>query len=93
MDSGSSHNQSVPPSKCATAATECTRPSPAGYFVRDGHKITSTMKEHFTWDEEEIDFMKQQRILDKTFNRRRDEFTRYVEKRAQYQAMTKSPKA
>lgn len=50
------------------------------------------MKEHFIWDEEEIEFMKQQRILDKTFNRRRDEFTNYVEKRAQYAQMTKAPK-
>lgn len=61
----------------------------AGYVVRDGATQTSVMKEDFVWDEEEIDFMKQQRFLDKTHNRRRDAHTHFVECRALYDAMTK----
>ena len=61
----------------------------AGYVVRDGGALASTMKADFVWDEEEIDFMKQQRFLDKTHNRRRDAHTHYVECRAKYDAMTK----
>ena len=57
--------------------------------MRDGATQTSVMKEDFVWDEEEIDFMKQQRFLDKTHNRRRDAHTHFVECRALYDAMTK----
>ena len=57
--------------------------------MRDGGKLASTMKDDFVWDEEEIDFMKQQRLLDKKHNRRRDDYTHYVECRAKYDAMTK----
>jgi hypothetical protein len=59
----------------------------AGYVVRNGPAMASTMKNDFIWDEEEIDFMKQQRLLDKTHNRRRDEHTHYIERRAMYEAM------
>ena len=55
--------------------------------MRDGATLTSTMKDDYIYDEAEIDFMKQQRFLDKTHNRRRDEHTKYVECRALYEAM------
>jgi hypothetical protein len=54
----------------------------AGYFVRDGPKVISTTKQDYVWNEEEIEFMKQQGMLDKTFNRRRDEHTKFIEARA-----------
>lgn len=65
----------------------------AGYIVRDGARLQSTMKDDFVWDEAEIDFMKQQRFLDKVHHRRRDEQTRYVECRARYDAMMGTGKA
>jgi hypothetical protein len=45
------------------------------------------MKDDFIWNEEEIDYMKNQRMLDKRFNRRRDEHTHYMECRAFYESM------
>lgn len=65
----------------------------AGYIVRDGAKLQSTMKDDFVWDEAEIDFMKQQRFLDKVHHRRRDEQTCYIECRARYDAMMGTGKA
>jgi hypothetical protein len=59
----------------------------AGYNVRDPSSTVSTMKTDYIWDEEEIEYMKAQRMLDKRFNRRRDEHTQYVEARAFYEAM------
>ncbi|GLC44080.1 hypothetical protein PLESTB_000931500 [Pleodorina starrii] len=50
-----------------------------GYLVRDGPSMASVMKKDFTWDEEEIQLMKEQGLLDKKFNRRRDEFVDYSE--------------
>jgi hypothetical protein len=58
--------------------------------VRDGGAVASTMKDDYTWDEGEIDFMKAQRFLDKAHHRRRDGHTRYVECRALYDAMMKA---
>jgi len=55
-----------------------------GYIVRDGGALTSTMKTDFVWDEDEIEFMKAARLLDKMHNRRRDGFTHYVESKAMY---------
>jgi hypothetical protein len=53
-------------------------------MVRDGAALVSTMKDEFVWDEEEIEFMKQQGMLDKQFNRRRDEHSKYVEAQAMF---------
>lgn len=50
-----------------------------GYILRDGNAIKSTSKADYVWDQEEIDFMKAQGQLDKTFNRKRDDFSQYVE--------------
>lgn len=63
----------------------------AGYVVRDPKTTISTMKDDYTWNEEEIYYMKKQRMLDKTFNRRRDEQTHYMECRAFYEAMMGKP--
>lgn len=62
------------------------------YYVRDGRRLVSTMKDTFTWDDEEIDFMRQQRLCDKTHNRRRDDFTRYVECKALIESTSKGGK-
>jgi hypothetical protein len=59
--------------------------------VRDPVKTISTMKDDYIWNEEEIEFMKAQRMLNKPFNRRRDEHTRYMEARAFYEAMMGKP--
>lgn len=64
----------------------------AGYVVRDPKTTISTAKSDFIWDEDEIDHMKQQRLLEKTFNRRRDEQTHYVECKAMYDAMMGKPR-
>lgn len=64
----------------------------AGYIVRDPKTTISTAKSDFIWDEEEIDYMKQQGLLDKTFYRRRDEQTHYVECKAMYDAMMGKPR-
>eukprot|EP00892_Ulva_mutabilis_P005848 jgi/Ulvmu1/3635/UM017_0047.1 len=63
-----------------------------GYVVRDPTKTISQSKADFIWDEDEIDYMKQQRLLDKTFNRRRDDQTHYVECKALYDAMMGKPR-
>jgi hypothetical protein len=55
--------------------------------VRNPRTTISTMKDDFIWNEEEIDYMKNQRMLDKRFNRRRDEHTHYMECRAFYESM------
>lgn len=68
------------------------KPRFSGYIVRDPNKTVSTSKSDFIWDEDEIDYMKQQRLLDKTFNRRRDEQTNYVECKALYEAMMGKPR-
>lgn len=59
--------------------------------MRDPNTTISTMKNDFVWDEEEIEYMKKQRMLDKTFNRRRDEHTHYMECRAFYESMMGKP--
>lgn len=59
--------------------------------MRNPNTTISTMKDDFIWNEEEIEYMKQQRMLDKTFNRRRDEHTHYMECRAFYEAMMGKP--
>lgn len=62
-----------------------------GYIVRDGSKLAGTTHKDFAYDEEEIAYMKQQGFLDKTHNRRRDEFVMYVEAHAKIAALIKSP--
>lgn len=53
-----------------------------GYIVRDGSKLASVSQQDFVYNQEEIEFMKQQGYLNKTHNRRRDEFVMFVEAHA-----------
>ncbi|PNH09616.1 hypothetical protein TSOC_003743 [Tetrabaena socialis] len=62
-----------------------------GYIVRDGPRMASVMKKDYIWDEEEIQLMKEQGMLDKKFNRRRDEFVDYCEATARMRHLTKGP--
>ncbi|KAG2451365.1 hypothetical protein HYH02_003968 [Chlamydomonas schloesseri] len=64
-----------------------------GYIVRDGPRTASVMKKDYVWDEEEIALMKEQGMLDKKFNRRRDEFVDYCEASARMSHLTKGPTA
>eukprot|EP00195_Chlamydomonas_chlamydogama_P006944 CAMPEP_0202890078 /NCGR_PEP_ID=MMETSP1392-20130828/594_1 /ASSEMBLY_ACC=CAM_ASM_000868 /TAXON_ID=225041 /ORGANISM="Chlamydomonas chlamydogama, Strain SAG 11-48b" /LENGTH=146 /DNA_ID=CAMNT_0049573569 /DNA_START=207 /DNA_END=650 /DNA_ORIENTATION=+ len=64
-----------------------------GYIVRDGARMTSTSKQDFVYDEEEVEFMKQQGYLNKNHNRRRDEFVMYVEAHARMRNLIKGPTA
>lgn len=50
--------------------------------MRDGAKVLSLAKEDYVWDADEIAFMKQQGMLNKRHNRRRDEHTRFIEAQA-----------
>mmetsp|Transcript_4512 Transcript_4512/g.7632 ORF Transcript_4512/g.7632 Transcript_4512/m.7632 type:complete len:155 (+) Transcript_4512:178-642(+) len=60
-----------------------------GYIVRDGQHMASSFKKEFVYDQEEVDYMRSLGYLDKTHNRRRDEFTRYVEAAARSKALSK----
>ncbi|KXZ41550.1 hypothetical protein GPECTOR_400g231 [Gonium pectorale] len=62
-----------------------------GYIVRDGPAMASVMKKDYTWDQEEIDLMKEQGHLDKKFNRRRDDFVDYCEASARMTHLMKGP--
>jgi hypothetical protein len=44
-----------------------------------------------SYDQEEIEFMKEQGFLDKTHNRRRDEFVMFVEAYAKQSNLLKAP--
>ncbi|KAL3142284.1 hypothetical protein ABBQ38_002627 [Trebouxia sp. C0009 RCD-2024] len=59
------------------------------YQLRDGFQTQSCMKADFNWDQEEIDFMKSQGLLDKTFNRRRDEQSMYMEESCKFKHLMK----
>mmetsp|Transcript_34169 Transcript_34169/g.61620 ORF Transcript_34169/g.61620 Transcript_34169/m.61620 type:complete len:157 (-) Transcript_34169:369-839(-) len=50
-----------------------------GYIVHNGPTMCSTMKRDYAYDTDEILLMKEQGYLDKTFNRKRDEFVNYAE--------------
>uniref|UniRef100_A0A7S0X074 Uncharacterized protein n=1 Tax=Chlamydomonas leiostraca TaxID=1034604 RepID=A0A7S0X074_9CHLO len=50
-----------------------------GYLVRDGPHMTSASKRDFTYDQEELAYLRAQGYLEKTHNRRRDDFVMYVE--------------
>uniref|UniRef100_A0A7R9VAV6 Uncharacterized protein n=1 Tax=Chlamydomonas euryale TaxID=1486919 RepID=A0A7R9VAV6_9CHLO len=63
-----------------------------GYIVRDGPHMASSTHRAYAYDEEEVEFMKQQGFLDKTHNRRRDEFVTYVEAFAKQQNLMNAAK-
>lgn len=50
-----------------------------GWIPRDGVRQASSFKKDFTWDMEELEYMKAQGMLDKKHNRRRDEASKYAE--------------
>jgi len=52
--------------------------------------LVSCLQDDFIWNQEEIDFMKEQHLLDKTNNRKRDNFTRYVEAAAAHNKLLKA---
>ncbi|CAG9462068.1 unnamed protein product [Pedinophyceae sp. YPF-701] len=61
----------------------------SAYCFRDPAEMRSVAKDDYKWDEEEIAFMKEEGLLDKTHNRRRDKFTQYVEAAAIHNKMMK----
>jgi len=50
--------------------------------------MVSVFKQDFVWDEQEIGHMKTLGLFDKKFNRKRDNFTKYVEAEAQAKKLT-----
>lgn len=62
-----------------------------GYIVRDGPRETTVSKKEYAYDAEEVEYMRQQGFMNKTHNRRRDEFVKYVEAHAKMQHLIKGP--
>lgn len=79
-----------PEQRMASTISKNIWKSNPGYIQRDGLHQTSAMKQDFVWDQEEIDFMKEQGLLDKKHNRRRDEFVSYVEAAAKMKHLYKN---
>eukprot|EP00210_Caulerpa_lentillifera_P005776 g5523.t1 len=59
-----------------------------GYIPQQG--VESVSKMDFIWDQKEVDHMKSVGLLDKTFNRRRDAVTKYMEVEARQKALSKN---
>ena len=53
-----------------------------GYIRSRDPRVASTGKRDYTWDQEEVDFMKAQGYLGKEFHKKRDDFMMYVEANA-----------
>lgn len=82
--------QKDPEQLMATTISKNMWTSNPGYIPRDGARITSTFKQDYVWDQDEVDLMKEQGYLDKTFNRKRDEFVSYVEAAAKMNHLYKN---
>ncbi|MEW5299366.1 MAG: hypothetical protein WDW38_004609 [Sanguina aurantia] len=64
-----------------------------GYLTRDGPRMASQMKRDYVYDAEEVEYMRSLGHLDKTHNRKRDEFVLYVEAAARAVLLTKGAAA
>ncbi|KAK9822284.1 hypothetical protein WJX74_002629 [Apatococcus lobatus] len=59
------------------------------YVFRDPMYTVSAYKQDYLWDEDEIAVLRANGDLDKRFNRRRDDMTRYVEASVQFKMLGK----
>mmetsp|Transcript_31218 Transcript_31218/g.80125 ORF Transcript_31218/g.80125 Transcript_31218/m.80125 type:complete len:160 (-) Transcript_31218:22-501(-) len=64
-----------------------------GYLLRDGVKTVSIAKKDYVWDQEEVDFMREQGELHKTHHMRKTDQSAYVEARARQKNLMKGPGA
>lgn len=84
------HNVKLAPEQCmADSLSRNMWTSNPGYIIRNGTTLTSLTKSDYDWKQEEIEKMKHFGEFQKQHNRRKDEFTDYMEAAAKSRMLSK----